>query len=148
VLKKRIKSVTIIEYEIKSRGDKMFGVTVAQAQVRLSNERRRRTNLRNRISDLEQSERRLRGMLEQAQTSKKIFHKKSMVDHGNWRGKRIEKFDLQHAVETNQLTANYMNNLRSAIDRIKRALSGLRTELTTVNRRIIDLERVITTGGI
>ena len=126
----------------------MLRVTVTVAQNRLPIERRRRNNLRDRISDLEKSERRLRIMLEQARTGKKIFHKKSMVNHGNWRGERIDKFDLNYATQTNELATSYTNNLQRAIDRINRALSGLQTELTTVNGAITDLETIVATGGI
>jgi len=127
----------------------MLSVTASQAQVRLPNERKRRRELRDTISGLEESQRILKRALENVQKRQNVFFtQKLQINNGDWKGRALERFHSNDIETMKHFATDYLTRLERTLATVSQSLKTSNTNLTRINQTIANLERIIATGGI
>ena len=124
----------------------MMGLTAAQAEARLWEERRRRTLIENNIDVLRQCENHMESIRQSIQINTSNFREASRRDQANWRGQLGTRYN-NNRVQARTNASLYLQEMSTMIGRVNQRRSSLSTELATLNATIRELER-IANGGI
>ena len=124
-------------------------MTLSNANMQLPIERNRRNRIREALSGLERSERRLRERLERVNVRNSNFLRGDLItSHGVWHGRSERLFSSKSVEGMGNFSGVYVKRLRMAIANVSQRKRSLNGELVVVNRRISELERVIASGGV
>jgi len=127
----------------------MLSVTASQAQVRLPNERKRRRELRDTISGLEESRRILKRAFENVQKRQNVFFNQELkINNGDWKGHTTGRFDSNDIESMKHFATDYVTRLERALTTVSQSLKTSNANLARINQTIANLERIIATGGL